>query len=105
MQRSYTGLSSIENLTLERVYQAARDGAGILAHDIRGLSAEVIIKDLNEAGEAQANRPPYIGKVLEVTPPDGDVNDASTTVMLGVTVSVENPNAEVPHPTEPVPGP
>src|ERR1700689_2195588 len=73
VQRSYTGLSAIENLTLERVYQAERDGA-ILKADLRGQACKVTIKDINEKGEAQANRPPYVGRVLEVTPPDGDTN-------------------------------
>lgn len=100
-QRSYTGLKSTENVTIERVYLShAHSGETltdpqILAADWRGKACSVAIYDRNETGGYEpGGRPPYIGKILDVVPPDGDTNDSASIVKLQVVVSVEESRTE-----------
>ena len=93
IQRTYVGIKTIENITLEVEYNQAIHGAMIPGQfdesDIRGLPCTVEIQDLvPSTGKYQKNRPPYKGVILEVTPPDYDSNDAASIVDLSVIVSV-----------------
>lgn len=95
VQRTYAGIKTIENVTLEAEYEEAKHGKLLPGQedttDIRGLAAEVIVEDLvpgSSPPQYVQNRPPYKGLVLEVTPPDYDSNDASTIVTIGVIISV-----------------
>lgn len=94
-QRTYVGLRTIENVTLERDYEPEVDGPLVnISQDIRGMAATIVVEDRDPDGNFQRNREPYVGKVLEIIPPDGDTNDASAIVKIGIVVSVENPTAE-----------
>jgi hypothetical protein len=94
-QRTYVGLKTTENITLEANYEEAVHGVLLGGpgdtNDLRGHPATVTIQDLvpgsNPAQYVQ-NRAPLSGVVLEITPPDGNSNDASTVVMIQVVISV-----------------
>lgn len=95
VQRTFTGLKETENITLEAAYDESVHGSLIGgpgdANDLRGRVALVTIQDLVPGSNPQQyvqNRPPLHGLVLEVVPPDGDSNDASTIVKLQIIVSV-----------------
>lgn len=95
VQRTYVGIKTIENITLESEYDEAVHGTLIPGQedttDIRGKKAQVTVEDAVPGTSPvtyAANRPPYNGVVLEVTPPDYDSNDASTVVNIGVIISV-----------------
>jgi len=94
-QRTYVGLRTIENVTLERDYEPEEDGDLVnISKDLRGMQATVIVEDRDPDGNFQRNREPYVGKVLEIVPPDGDTNDGSSVVKIGIVISVENPTPE-----------
>lgn len=95
VQRTYVGIKTLENITVESEYDESVHGALIPGQedstDIRGKKAEVLVEDLipgSNPAQYAANRPPYKGVVLEVTPPDYDSNDASTVVTIAVVISV-----------------
>jgi hypothetical protein len=95
VQRTFTGLKETENITLESSYDETVHGELIGgpgdANDLRGLVAQVTVQDLvpgSNPPQYVQNRPPLRGLVLEVVPPDGDSNDASTIVKLQIVVSV-----------------
>jgi hypothetical protein len=90
--RTYAGKPETENVTLEAAYSPAVHG-NIVKHigdkeDLRGQEAEVIIYDEEPGGVWATNRAPYVGKIIDITPPDGDSNDASTVAKIQIVVSV-----------------
>jgi hypothetical protein len=95
VQKTFTGLKETENITIEAAYDESAHGNLIGgpgdANDIRGLPAKVTIQDLvpgTNPPQYVQNRPPLSGLVLEVVPPDGDSNDASTIVKIQIVISV-----------------
>lgn len=100
VQRTFTGIKSTDNITLEANYEEAVHGPLIGgpddAADLRGLPATVVVQDLvpgSNPPQYVQNRPALKGLVLEVVPPDGDSNDASTIVKLQIVVSVGHTSA------------
>lgn len=94
--RTYVGKKETENITLEANYEEAVHGP-LVAHigdqalDFRGKRAVVTVFDLvpqSAPPQYVQNRAPYEGLVLDIVPPDGDSNDASTIVKIQVVVSV-----------------
>lgn len=95
VQRTFTGLPETENITIESAYDESVHGSLIGgpgdANDLRGRTALVTIQDLVPGSNPKQyvqNRPPLHGLVLEVIPPDGDSNDASTIVKIQIVISV-----------------
>jgi hypothetical protein len=96
VQRTYSGLKSTENMTLDSDYDPIVHGPMCGgpgdANDLRGRECEVIVFDkVPGTNEYAQNRPPLRGLVLDVVPPDGDSNDASTLVKMQIVVSVGEP--------------
>jgi hypothetical protein len=94
--RTFVGKPETENITLEANYEEAVHGP-IVAHigdrslDYRGKKAIVTVYDLVPLSNPQQyvqNRAPYEGLVLDIVPPDGDSNDASTIVKIQIVISV-----------------
>lgn len=94
--RTYVGKPETENITVEANYEEAVHGPiianiGNLALDYRGKKAIVTVYDLVPLSNPQQyvqNRAPYEGLVLDIVPPDGDSNDASTIVKIQMVISV-----------------
>lgn len=91
VQRTYVGLKSTENITVEANYEANVHGSLLGgpadANDKRGHEAVVTVFDIVNGNFVQ-NRAPYKGLVLDIVPPDGDSNDAGTITKIQVVVSV-----------------
>src|SRR5215469_1277352 len=93
IQRTFVGKRETENITVEANYEEAVHGA-LIANigdpaDLRGQEAEVAVYDLvplSNPAQYVKNRAPYKGLVLDVVPPDGDSNDASTLVKIQIVV-------------------
>jgi hypothetical protein len=95
IQRTFTGLKETDNITVESAYDESVHGKLIGgpgdANDLRGRPALVTVQDLvpgSNPPQYVQNRPPLHGLVLEVVPPDGDSNDASTIVKIQIIISV-----------------
>jgi len=99
VERTHTGNRETENLTIEADYVesvhgpllAMVDGELPEAEDLRGKRAEFIVKDRDENGNFQQNRNPYVGKILEIVPPDGDSNDGGTIAKIQIILSIGRP--------------
>jgi hypothetical protein len=95
IQRTNTGLKETENITVEAAYDESVHGSLIGGpgdkNDLRGREALVTVQDLvpgSNPPQYVQNRPALPGLVLEVVPPDGDSNDASTIVKIAIVISV-----------------
>lgn len=95
VQRTYVGLKTTENITLEADYEESVHGVLLGGpgdtNDLRGHKATVVVQDLvpgSNPPQYVQNRAPYSGVILDIVPPDGDSNDASTIVKIQVVVSV-----------------
>lgn len=93
--RAYAGKPETENITLEANYEEAVHGSIVKnienSKDLRGKSAKVIVYDLEPGSNPKKynqNRAPYEGLILDITPPNGDSNDASTIEKISIVVSV-----------------
>lgn len=91
VERVYVGKKSTENITCEANYEGTVHGVLLGGpaddNDLRGHEATVTVFDIIKGIYTQ-NRAPYKGLVLDIVPPDGDSNDASTLTKIQVVVSV-----------------
>lgn len=93
VQRTYLSNVKISNLTVKRGYKESRDGE--IARRYRSLidlPFVCTVLDRDENGNLQQNRPPYQGRVKNITLPNGDSNENSKA-MISIELSVGEPGS------------
>lgn len=93
IQRTYITNVKVSNLTVKRGYLESRDGDISRRYkSLVGQPFTAVILERDDDGNFQQNRPPYTGRVKNITLPNGDSNENSKA-MLSIELSVGEPGS------------